>query len=127
MNTFDKDIQEVDNYTAQAVLNTQKKNNDSNFWESKAYHPYNKYVDSQIKLNKDRYESLKNMPLFLMIFTLIWFILGVGGWFMSIYCFKAKGGSKVNNVIGLLISTFLGPFFWLYYLYMKKEYCKIKK
>ena len=71
MNTHDKDIHEVDNYTAQAVLNTQKKNTDSNFWESKAYHPYNKYVDSQIKLNKDRYESLKNMPLFLMIFTFI--------------------------------------------------------
>ena len=65
--------------------------------------------------------NLKTMSIFLCIFTLIWFITGLLGWLMSIYCFKYDK-NRIENVIGILISTLLGPFYWLYYIYMQ-NYC----
>lgn len=65
--------------------------------------------------------KLKTIALFVSIFTLLWFLTGLLGWLMSIYCFKYNK-TKIENVVGILIATFLGPFYWLYYIYMQ-NYC----
>lgn len=65
--------------------------------------------------------KLKTISLFVSIFTLLWFLTGLLGWLMSIYCFKYNK-TKIENVVGILIATFLGPFYWLYYIYMQ-NYC----
>ena len=61
------------------------------------------------------------MSLFVFVFTLLWFLTGLFGWLMSIYCFNYNK-TKIQNVVGILIATFLGPFYWLYYIYMQ-NYC----
>ena len=65
--------------------------------------------------------KLKTIAIFVSIFTLLWFLTGLLGWLMSIYCFKYNK-TKIENVVGILIATFLGPFYWLYYIYMQ-NYC----
>lgn len=70
-------------------------------------------------INYNDKKKSNNITLY-SIFTIIWLIMGILGWIMSIYCFKNKG--KTENVLGLLIATLLGPFFWLYYIYMD-NYC----
>ena len=61
------------------------------------------------------------MGYFVFVFTLLWFITGLLGWLMSIYCFKYNK-TKIENVVGVLIAILLGPFYWLYYIYMQ-NYC----
>lgn len=77
------------------------------------------------KIEKDKNikkeNKLKVMSYFILIFTLLWFVTGLLGWLMSIYCFNYSK-SKIENVVGVLIATFLGPFYWLYYIYMQ-NYC----
>jgi hypothetical protein len=59
--------------------------------------------------------------IFSLIFTLIWFIAAVTGFIMSIICLSYDGttGSKIA---GFLLAIFVGPFYWLYYIY-RKTYC----
>jgi hypothetical protein len=70
--------------------------------------------------NKSK-NNLKTMGYFVFVFTLLWFITGLLGWLMSIYCFKYNK-TKIENVVGVLIAILLGPFYWLYYIYMQ-NYC----
>jgi len=71
--------------------------------------------------NIKKENKLKVMSYFILIFSLLWFMTGLLGWLMSIYCFNYSK-SKIENVVGVLIATFLGPFYWLYYIYMQ-NYC----
>jgi len=59
--------------------------------------------------------------IFSLIFTLIWLIAAVTGFIMSIICLSYDGttGSKIA---GFLLAIFVGPFYWLYYIY-RKTYC----
>lgn len=60
---------------------------------------------------------------FVMVFILIWMLIGFAGFIMSIVCFGRKGTS-MNNIIGVLISVFFGPLYWIYYMVMPKgSYC----
>lgn len=63
------------------------------------------------------------LSIILLIFTFIWFLTGIAAWITSILCFVDKK-NKIQNVVGFLIALFLGPFYWLYYIYMDK-YCSI--
>jgi len=76
------------------------------------------------EVDEDKFKNnnkLKTIGLFVSIFTLLWFLTGLLGWLMSIYCFKYNK-TKIENVVGILIASFLGPFYWLYYIYMQ-NYC----
>ena len=54
--------------------------------------------------------------IYILIF--LWITSGIFGFIMSLICFFTNG-NKLNNVIGLLISSiFFGPFYWIYYLYI---------
>jgi len=55
------------------------------------------------------------------MFMLIWMFAGIAGLIMSIVCF-GYGGSTAYKIVGLVISLFLGPFYWLYYI-VNKDYC----
>jgi hypothetical protein len=52
----------------------------------------------------------------LFIFAIVWIVLGVAAFIMSLVCFSKSGSKGGQNVIGLLLAMFLGPFYWLYYI-----------
>jgi hypothetical protein len=54
--------------------------------------------------------------MILVLLYLIWLIAASTGFVMSIICLSYDGtiGSKIA---GFLLSIFLGPFYWLYYIY----------
>lgn len=57
------------------------------------------------------------------ILIVAWILLGIAAFIMSIVCF-GRGGDTTQNVIGLLLSIILGPFYFIYYYIMKpKGYC----
>lgn len=60
----------------------------------------------------------------LIIFLIIWTLLGIAAWMMSVYCFKY--GVDKNSIIGLIIAFvpfILGPLYWIYYIW-NPNYCK---
>lgn len=59
--------------------------------------------------------------IFWFIFTIIWLISAIIGFYMSIICLSYNGttGSKIA---GFLLAIFAGPFYWLYYIY-RSTYC----
>lgn len=75
-------------------------------------------------------DNQKNQVIFgtslaITIFSIIWVILGVIAFIYSIYCFS-KNGSPTENILGLVLAIFFGPFYFLY-LYFAKSYCTNKK
>lgn len=57
------------------------------------------------------------------VFVLIWALLGLVGFLMSLNCFRYNQGlSSTDNWVGLLSSVILGPFYWIFYYY-KPGYC----
>jgi hypothetical protein len=55
-------------------------------------------------------------------FLVVWSIIGLAAFFMSVVCFTRRGSTAGQNMIGLLLSLFLGPFYWLYY-FGSGSYC----
>lgn len=96
-----------------AVINTLNNKKSGINWSKIDY-----INDNELKNNENKFLT---MSLFVFIFTLLWFLTGLFGWLMSIYCFNYNK-TKIQNVVGILIATFLGPFYWLYYIYMQ-NYC----
>lgn len=69
-------------------------------------------------------ENDKKSPgkIIIVIIILIWAILGITGFIMSLVCF-GRSGTTSQHVIGLLITLFLGPFYWIFY-FAVPDYCK---
>jgi|TARA_Y100000389_G_scaffold178472_1_gene191710 ATP-dependent Zn protease len=84
-----------------------------------------KIIEEMKNNNNDDIKDKKNeksiVYWIVIIFILLWLLIGILGWFFSIYCFKYNK-NKEKNIIGLLIATIFGPFYWLYYLYID-NYC----
>lgn len=57
----------------------------------------------------------------ILLFLLIWVISGISAFIMSLVCFGYKG-SAGEKFIGLLLSVFFGPFYWIYYA-VNGSYC----
>jgi hypothetical protein len=57
-----------------------------------------------------------------LIFAIVWMLIGVAAFIMSLVCLSKKGSKGGQNVIGLLLAFFLGPFYWLYYIW-GDSYC----
>lgn len=55
------------------------------------------------------------------IFFIIWVILGICAFIYSLVCFN-KSGTNIDKVVGLLISIFFGPFYFIYLL-LNTAYC----
>jgi len=60
----------------------------------------------------------------IIVFIIIWIILGLMAFIMSIVCFNSKS-SNFDKVIGLIISSIFGPFYWIFY-FSNNNYCKVK-
>lgn len=56
------------------------------------------------------------------LIVLVWIIAGIFAFIMSILCFGSSG-TIGQQVVGLLIAIFFGPFYWLYYIAVK-SYCR---
>jgi uncharacterized membrane protein len=57
-----------------------------------------------------------------LIVLFIWNILGLLAYITSITCVP-YGGTFTQNLIGILISIILGPFYWIYYVMTDSNYC----
>ena len=62
----------------------------------------------------------------LLILAVVWGVLGVGAFIMSLVCFAKEGSTTGQKVIGLLLAFFLGPLYWFYYA-GSGSYCKSAK
>lgn len=54
--------------------------------------------------------------------VILWVLMGILGFFTSIFCF-AYNGSFMQNWIGLLTAVTLGPFYWIYFAFAGDQYC----
>ena len=59
---------------------------------------------------------------FLLIIIFSWVVAGIVAFLWSIMCF-GKSGSIAQQLIGLFLAIFFGPFYWVYY-YSVKKYCR---
>ncbi len=57
----------------------------------------------------------------IIIFVVIWVILGLIAFITSIICFGFSG-STTEKILGLIISLLFGPFYFIYF-YLNKNYC----
>ena len=69
-------------------------------------------------------EEKKRTPakIIIGVVLIIWVILGIVGFIMSIICF-GRSGTTGQHIIGLLIAIFFGPIYWIFYLAVP-DYCK---
>lgn len=77
-------------------------------------------MDSQDPQYEEQNNSRSKTILFIVF--IIWIVLGIAAFIMSIICF-GRSGSAVQHVVGLLLAIFLGPFFWIFYFFVP-DYCK---
>jgi hypothetical protein len=57
------------------------------------------------------------------ILVVLWVLLGLIAFIMSLVCFTRKG-TMAQNIVGLLMSVLFGPLYFIYYFMMKdKGYC----
>jgi hypothetical protein len=71
--------------------------------------------------NKEQDDNNNAMTWLIAAFVLAWIIAGIVAFFMSILCF-AYSGSWIEKLGGFLIAILFGPFYWIYYAFMK-TYC----
>ena len=57
-----------------------------------------------------------------VLFVILWVLAGITAFIWSLVCF-GKSGTTAQKAIGLLISVFLGPFYWIYF-WASKDYCR---
>lgn len=66
--------------------------------------------------------SASNFVLVLMLIAIIWFLLGIAGFIMSLVCL-GRSGTVLQHVIGILMAVLFGPLYWIYYI-VDGSYCK---
>lgn len=54
-------------------------------------------------------------------FILLWVVLGLAAFVMSVLCFGYTG-STAQHVAGVLFALMFGPFYWIYYA-VSNDYC----
>lgn len=64
----------------------------------------------------------KSAILITSIFAVLWVFVGLAAFIMSLVCF-GRSGSTAQHIIGLILSIFFGPFYWVYY-FAVSSYCR---
>lgn len=77
---------------------------------------------AQPQLTEPKQEGLKSAVIMTSVFVILWVFVGLAAFIMSLVCF-GRSGSTVQHIIGLLLSIFFGPFYWIYY-FAASSYCK---
>ena len=70
----------------------------------------------------EKEDNKSSLKIVISIIIAIWVILGITGFIMSIVCF-GRSGTTTQHVVGLLLSIFFGPIYWIFYLAVP-DYCK---
>ena len=73
--------------------------------------------------NRDADGGFKLWGSISFLFVVVWSVIGLAAFFMSVVCFTRAGSTGAQNLIGLFLALLLGPFYWLYYL-GSGSYCK---
>ena len=79
--------------------------------------PETKKNEETNKSNKGFIQSLGVV----VIFVIIWVILGLIAFITSLVCF-GYSGSTTEKILGFVIALLFGPFYFLYF-YLNKNYC----
>jgi len=58
----------------------------------------------------------------LYLFILIWSLIGVIAFIMSLVCF-GRSGTLLEKIIGLLLAIFFGPLYFIFYIF-NTSYCR---
>lgn len=56
-----------------------------------------------------------------LVIVFIWVLVGLAAFIASLVCF-GRSGTTAQHVIGLVVSVFFGPFYWIYF-FVAKDYC----
>lgn len=59
-----------------------------------------------------------------LVLAIAWAVAGIAAFVYSVVC-VGKTSSAGKVIVGLLMSVFLGPFYWIYY-FLDKGYCRGK-
>ena len=74
-----------------------------------------------IYINEQENNPLPKSLIILYIFALLWGLLGLIAFIMSLICF-GRSGTLIEKIIGLLLAIFFGPFYFIFYMF-NKNYC----
>lgn len=77
-------------------------------------------ADSSDEVDKANAEGIKSafkLAGGVLIFAVVWMVLGVAAFVMSLVCLSKNGSKRGENVIGLLLALLLGPLYWFYYIW----------
>jgi hypothetical protein len=80
--------------------------------------PY--YYEREVKREEEAKEVAKIGVTAAIIFV-IWSLIGLAAFVMSIVCF-GRSGTTGQHVVGLLLAMFFGPFYWIFYG-VSPDYC----
>ena len=74
--------------------------------------------------NKNIKMDLKLSPtiISLIIFLVLWCIIGVIAFITSIICFF-RTGTTIEKILGFALALFFGPFYFIFYA-LSDNYCK---
>lgn len=79
------------------------------------------YADHGRK-QEEKFENASSPSTGVMLFVLIWAIMGVAAFIASLVCF-GRSGTVGEKFLGLILAFFLGPFYWLYF-FLNPDYCR---
>lgn len=79
-------------------------------------------MDYDMRMYEREDETYDFASWFLLLIVLVWTVAGIVAFLWSIICF-GKSGTMSQQIVGLLLAIFFGPFYWLYYFSVKK-YCR---
>lgn len=72
---------------------------------------------TEVKMDKKTMNTMAGLGIFLIV----WIIIGIIAFIVSLFCFGFSG-SMTEKIIGLLLAIFFGPFYFIYF-YLNKNYC----
>jgi len=75
-----------------------------------------------VNLNEQENNPLLKSVIVLYIFILVWGLIGLIAFIMSLICF-GRSGTLIEKIIGLLLAIFFGPLYFIFYIF-NKNYCR---
>lgn len=75
-------------------------------------------------IRDETHDGMRTAFIMSSIFIFLWIVVGIAAFIMSIVCF-GRSGSTAEHIVGLLLSIFFGPFYWIYFLAVS-SYCRAK-
>lgn len=79
-------------------------------------------IPNMAEVREEAYSGMRTAYIITSIFIFLWVAVGIAAFIMSILCF-GRSGSNSQHIVGILLSIFFGPFYWIYFLAVK-SYCQ---